>query len=177
MPRSGSKRVASAHRSRCCAATARSPSNPSARVSTRLTLPSRIATRSPKQNAAIAAAVERPMPGSWASASLLAGKRPPCSATTAWAQRRRFVAGRQVERQQIDVEGILRRVLLAQRRAQLQHPRQDLVQALVLHLDLADALLEFAGRVLDALQRLVAAAKAAPAFAQLRIDLGRRTLA
>jgi hypothetical protein len=44
-------------------ASARSPPNASTRASTRLTLPSRIATRSPNENAAIAAAVERPMPG------------------------------------------------------------------------------------------------------------------
>ena len=61
---------------------ARSSPKPSTRVSTRLTLPSRIATRSPKQKAAIAAAVERPMPGSSASAAALRGKSPPCSATT-----------------------------------------------------------------------------------------------
>ncbi len=41
----------------------RSPSKASTRDSTRLTLPSRIEIRSPKQKAAIAAAVERPMPG------------------------------------------------------------------------------------------------------------------
>ena len=53
---------------------ARSASKPSTRVSTRLTLPSRMATRSPKQNEAIAAAVERPMPGSVCSACALRGK-------------------------------------------------------------------------------------------------------
>ena len=42
------------------------------RASTRLTLPSRIAARSPKQNAAMAAAVERPMPGKRASSALRA---------------------------------------------------------------------------------------------------------
>ena len=40
----------------------------------------------------MAAAVDRPMPGSVASCSALAGKRPPCSAITAWAQRCRLRA-------------------------------------------------------------------------------------
>ena len=60
----GSSAVAAAQSSRSARASARSPSKASTRARTRLTLPSRIATRSPKQNAAIAAAVERPMPGS-----------------------------------------------------------------------------------------------------------------
>jgi hypothetical protein len=51
-----------------------------------------MAARSPKQNAAIAAAVERPMPGSRASASLVPGNSPPCSATTSCAARWRFRA-------------------------------------------------------------------------------------
>ena len=45
------------------------------RASTRLTLPSRIAARAPDANAAIAAAVERPMPGSVASVAASRGKR------------------------------------------------------------------------------------------------------
>ena len=49
------------------------------RASTRLTLPSRIAPRVPNANAAIAAAVERPMPGSAAIAAASRGKTPPCS--------------------------------------------------------------------------------------------------
>jgi hypothetical protein len=38
--------------------------------------------RSPKQNAAIAAAVERPMPGRAAGPALVVGKAPPCSRAT-----------------------------------------------------------------------------------------------
>ena len=61
------------------------PSTPRWRASTRFTLPSRIAPRSPQANAAIAAAVERPMPGSVASVAASRGKSPPCSRTTACA--------------------------------------------------------------------------------------------
>ncbi len=85
--------VAACHSSRSAAAAARSPSNASRRASTRLTLPSRIATRSPKQNAAIAAAVERPMPGRRRElGAARAGNEPPCSATTTPAQRCRLRA-------------------------------------------------------------------------------------
>ena len=45
------------------------PSTPNTRASTRFTLPSRIVARAPYANDAIAAAVERPMPGNSASAS------------------------------------------------------------------------------------------------------------
>jgi hypothetical protein len=55
---------------------------PNCRASTRLTLPSRIGARSSKQNAAIAAAVERPIPGSCASPRALRGNSPPSAATT-----------------------------------------------------------------------------------------------
>jgi hypothetical protein len=44
-----------------------------------------MATRSPKQKDAIAAAVERPMPGSSASSAALRGKAPPWRSTTACA--------------------------------------------------------------------------------------------
>ena len=57
------------------------------RASTRFTLPSRIAPRAPNAKAAIAAAVERPMPGSAAIAAASRGKTPPCSATIACAAR------------------------------------------------------------------------------------------
>ena len=57
-PCGGSRASACCHRRRSSAAWARSPPKASTRVSTRLTLPSRIAARSSKQNAAIAAAVE-----------------------------------------------------------------------------------------------------------------------
>ena len=65
---------------------------PKARVSTRLTLPSRMAARSPKQNAAMAAAVERPMPGSVASSAAVRGNAPPKRAITSHAQRCRLRA-------------------------------------------------------------------------------------
>ena len=55
------------------------------RASTRFTLPSRIAPRSFDANAAIAAAVERPMPGSVASVAASRGNAPPWSARTARA--------------------------------------------------------------------------------------------
>jgi len=54
-----------------------SPSKASTRASTRLTLPSRMATRSSKQKLAIAAAVDGPMPGKVASTAARSGKRPP----------------------------------------------------------------------------------------------------
>ena len=54
------------------------PSIPRWRASTRFTLPSRIAARSPNANAAMAAAVERPMPGSVAMVRASRGKRPSC---------------------------------------------------------------------------------------------------
>ncbi len=54
-----------------------SPSMPRWRASTRLTLPSRIAPRSPDANAAIAAAVERPMPGKRLERRRVARKRAP----------------------------------------------------------------------------------------------------
>ena len=55
------------------------PSMPNTRASTRFTLPSRMVARAPNANDAIAAAVERPMPGSSASSSTLRGNSPPCS--------------------------------------------------------------------------------------------------
>jgi hypothetical protein len=55
-------------------------------------LPSKIATRSSKQNAAIAAAVLRPIPGSCISSALVSGKRPPWSVATTCAQRCRLRA-------------------------------------------------------------------------------------
>jgi hypothetical protein len=51
-----------------------------------------MATRSPKQKAATAAEVERPMPGRVASCAAVDGKTPPQSCTTAWAQRCRLRA-------------------------------------------------------------------------------------
>jgi len=63
------------------------PSTPNTRASTRFTLPSRIVARAPKANDAIAAAVERPMPGNSASSSTEAGNAPPCCSTTTCAQR------------------------------------------------------------------------------------------
>ena len=92
MPSPGSSASARCHSARSWDADDRSPSKPKARVSTRLTLPSRMAARSPKQKAATAAAVERPMPGSVASVVLLPGNRPPCRSTTACAQRCRLRA-------------------------------------------------------------------------------------
>ncbi|MOA21963.1 hypothetical protein D3C78_1424870 [compost metagenome] len=77
--------MACSHSARSFLATARSASKASTRVSTRRTFASRIGTRCEKQNAAIAPAVERPMPGNVARASAVSGKRPPCSAITAWA--------------------------------------------------------------------------------------------
>src|SRR5206468_5164027 len=53
----------------------------------------------------------------------------------------------------------------------------ELMQPLVLLFDFGDALLELAGRALNALERFAPAPEAAPSLAQLRIDLGRRRLA
>ena len=47
---------------------------PNTRANTRLTLPSMMAARVPLENAEMAAAVERPMPGSSASSSGIAGE-------------------------------------------------------------------------------------------------------
>ncbi|MNT84953.1 hypothetical protein D3C72_2250520 [compost metagenome] len=55
---------------------------PNTRANTRLTLPSMMAARAPLENAAMAAAVERPMPGSSASSAGSDGNTPPYSATT-----------------------------------------------------------------------------------------------
>ncbi len=50
---------------------------PNTRANTRLTFPSRIAARAPLEKAAIAAAVERPMPGRSASRAGSLGNTPP----------------------------------------------------------------------------------------------------
>ena len=92
MPRSGSSDSASAHSRATTAFSPGKPSMPNTRHSTRLTLPSRIATRSPQAKAAIAAAVERPMPGSPAIAAALCGNAPPCSSMITRAARCRLRA-------------------------------------------------------------------------------------
>ena len=66
--------------------------NPNTRVKTRRTLASRMGTRSEKQKAAIAPAVDRPMPGKVASISAVRGNSPPWCVTTCWAQRCRLRA-------------------------------------------------------------------------------------
>ena len=100
-PGTRSSRAAIAHRAvrrdpsdPACSARCRAPATRAGRWSTvpgqqntRFTLPSRIAARSPQANAAIAAAVDSPMPGSSASAAAEPGKRPPCRSTTICAQR------------------------------------------------------------------------------------------
>src|SRR5579875_1576356 len=69
-----------------------SPSMPKQRDSTRLTLPSRMGWRSPRESARIAPAVERPMPGRLATSSKRCGKRPPCSSRIRTAARCRLRA-------------------------------------------------------------------------------------
>ncbi|MNN38080.1 hypothetical protein D3C81_1520580 [compost metagenome] len=65
---------------------------PNTRANTRFTLPSRMGERTPALNAAMAAAVERPMPGSVTSTAGSVGNTPPCSSMTAFAQRCRLRA-------------------------------------------------------------------------------------
>jgi hypothetical protein len=65
----GNKASACTHSKRSFRADAKSCANPKKRVSTRRTFASRIGTRSEKQNAAMAPAVDLPIPGSDASAS------------------------------------------------------------------------------------------------------------
>ena len=72
----GNSDSAAAHSSRSTFGAPGKPSMPRCRASTRLTLPSRIAARAPNANAAIAAAVERPMPGSAAMAATSRGNVP-----------------------------------------------------------------------------------------------------
>ena len=64
-----------------------SPSIAKCRASTRFTLPSRIAARAPYANPAIAAAVERPIPGSASMSASSRGKAPACCSTIACAAR------------------------------------------------------------------------------------------
>ena len=56
------------------------------RANTRFTFPSRIAARVPFENAVMAAAVERPIPGKSASRAGSLGNTPPYSFTTRCAQ-------------------------------------------------------------------------------------------
>ncbi|MNN63484.1 hypothetical protein D3C81_1788660 [compost metagenome] len=65
---------------------------PNVRANTRLTLPSMMAARVPLENAEMAAAVERPMPGRSASRAGSLGNTPSYSATTRCAHLCRFRA-------------------------------------------------------------------------------------
>ena len=74
MPRAGNALSATRHSAASTFGAPGQPAMPRWRASTRFTLPSRIASRAPNANAAIAAAVERPMPGSVASVAASRGK-------------------------------------------------------------------------------------------------------
>ena len=86
MPLSGSSASARRHSASSTGLMPGYWSIPNTRANTRLTLPSKIAARVPLENAEIAAAVERPMPGSSASSAGSDGNTPPYSATTRLAQ-------------------------------------------------------------------------------------------
>ena len=88
----GNNRVASCHSRASTFLSPGQPSMPAQRVSTRLTLPSRIATRAPAAKAAIAAAVERPMPGRRSSSAGSTGNTPPSVSSTSRAARCRLRA-------------------------------------------------------------------------------------
>ncbi len=75
MPRAGRRASAALHSAARTDALDGSPPMPPWRASTRRTLPSRIARRSPAANAAIAPAVERPTPGSATRSATSPGRR------------------------------------------------------------------------------------------------------
>ena len=94
MPASGSRLSASDQRVASTAGWAGCPSIASWRHNTRFTLPSRIAARVPAEKTAIAAAVERPIPGRASSRAGAVGTRPSWSRSTvraaAWRWRARL---------------------------------------------------------------------------------------